>query len=107
MSQIKRIGIDTSKAVFTRHGVDQAGQPVLRTNLRRAQMIPYFKNLPPTEIAMEACGLARKPPSNRVVPSSWSSPVPNAGPWLGHRPAGCEVCREVPCCDESSALEDN
>ncbi len=37
----------------------------------------------------------------------WSSPVPNAGPWLGHRPAGCEVCREVPCCDESSALEDN
>jgi hypothetical protein len=30
-------------------------------------------------------------PSNRVVPSSWSSPVPNAGPWLGHRPAApCE-----------------
>ncbi len=55
MSQIKRIGIDTSKAVFTLHGVDQAGQPVLRTNLRCAQMIPHFKNLPPTEIAMEAC----------------------------------------------------
>ena len=55
MSQIKRIGIDTSKAVFTLHGVDQAGQPVLRTNLRRAQMIPFFKNLPPTEIAMKAC----------------------------------------------------
>ena len=55
MSQIKRIGIDTSKAVFTLHGVDRAGQPVLRTNLRRAQMIPFFKNLPPTEIAMEAC----------------------------------------------------
>ena len=29
MSQIKRIGLDTSKAVFTVHGVDQAGQPVL------------------------------------------------------------------------------
>src|SRR5277367_5879930 len=55
MSQIKRVGIDTSKAVFTLHGVDQAGQPVLRTNLRRAQMIPFFKKLPPTEIAMEAC----------------------------------------------------
>jgi hypothetical protein len=51
-------------------------------------------------------GLARKPPSNRVVPPSWSSPVPNAGPWWGRRPAGCEVCREVPCCDESSALEE-
>ena len=52
-------------------------------------------------------GLARKPPSNRVVPPSWSSPVPNAGPWLGQRPAGCEVCREAPCCDESSALVEN
>jgi hypothetical protein len=29
MSQFKRIGIDTSKAVFTLHGVDQTGQPVL------------------------------------------------------------------------------
>ncbi len=46
MSQIKRIGIDTSKAVFTLHAVDEAGQAVLRINLRRAQMIPFFKKLP-------------------------------------------------------------
>jgi transposase len=56
MSQIKRIGIDTSKAVFTLHCVDQAGQPVLRTNLRRPQMAAFFKKLPPAEIVMEACG---------------------------------------------------
>jgi hypothetical protein len=37
MSQIKRIGIDTSKAVFTLHAVDEAGKAVLRVNLRRAQ----------------------------------------------------------------------
>ena len=55
MTQIKLIGIDTSKAVFTLHGVDQAGLAVLRVNLRRAQMIPFFKKLPPTEIALEAC----------------------------------------------------
>src|SRR5271166_5780136 len=55
MTQISRIGIDTSKAVFTLHGIDQAGHPVLRTNLRRAQMVPFFKKLPPTEIALEAC----------------------------------------------------
>ena len=30
----------------------------MRVNLRRAQMIPFFKKLPPTEIAMEACGSA-------------------------------------------------
>jgi transposase len=56
MSQIKRIGIDTSKAVFTLHCVDNAGRAVLRTNLRRAQMVPFFKKLPAAEIAMEACG---------------------------------------------------
>ena len=56
MSQITRIGIDTSKAVFTLHCTDEGGKAVLRTNLRRAQMVPFFKKLPPTEIAMEACG---------------------------------------------------
>jgi transposase len=56
MSQIKLIGIDTSKAVFTLHCVDAAGRPVQQINLRRAQMIPFFRKVPPTEIAMEACG---------------------------------------------------
>src|SRR5271157_4139516 len=55
MNQYKRIGIDTSKAVFTLHGIDQQDRPVLRINLRRAQLIPFFTKLPPTEIAMEAC----------------------------------------------------
>ena len=58
MSDIKRIGIDTSKAVFTLHAIDQADRPVLRVNLRRAQMLPFFKKHPRTEIAMEACGSA-------------------------------------------------
>jgi len=56
MSPYKRIGIDTSKAVFTLHGIDQQERPVLRINLRRAQLTPFFAKLPPTEIAMEACG---------------------------------------------------
>ena len=56
MSQIKRVGIDTSKSVYTLHCVDEAGRQVLQTNLRRAQMEAFFKKLPPTEIALEACG---------------------------------------------------
>jgi transposase len=56
VTQYKRIAIDLSKAVFTLHGIDQQDRPVLRTNLRRAQMIPFFAKLAPTEIAMEACG---------------------------------------------------
>jgi transposase len=58
MTQYKRIGIDTSKAVFTVHGVDQQDRPVLRINLRRPQLVAFFKGLPSTEIAMEACGSA-------------------------------------------------
>jgi len=56
MSDLTRIGIDTSKAVFTLHGVDVADRPILRINLRRAQMIPFFRKLPPTVVALEACG---------------------------------------------------
>jgi transposase len=56
MSQIKRIGIDTSKSVFTLHCVDETGRQVLQTNLRRARLASFFEKLPPTEIALEACG---------------------------------------------------
>ena len=55
MTQYKRIAIDTSKAVFTLHAIDQQDRPMLRTNLRRAQLIPFFKKLPATVIAIEAC----------------------------------------------------
>ena len=51
MTQYKRIGIDTSKAVFTLHGIDQQDRPVLRINLRRPQLLAFFKKLLPTEVA--------------------------------------------------------
>ncbi len=56
MTDYKRIAIDTSKAMFTLHGIDQTDKPVLRCNLKRAQLLPFFEKLPPTPIAIEACG---------------------------------------------------
>jgi transposase len=56
MTQYKRIAIDTSKSVFTIHCIDEHDRPVLRTDLRRGQLLPFFKKLPPTEVALEACG---------------------------------------------------
>src|SRR5258707_2757322 len=56
MTEIKRIAIDTSKSVFTLHGVDDAGRAVLRRNLRRGELLRYFEKLPPVEVALEACG---------------------------------------------------
>ena len=87
MTQYKRIGIDTSKAVFTLHGIDQQDRPVLRINLRRAQMRPFFAKLPPTEIAMEACGgahhwareLAALGHNVRLIPPQYDKPYVKRG----------------------------
>jgi transposase len=51
-----RISVDTSKHVFTIHGVDEAERTVLRCELRRSQMEGFFAKLTPTEVALEACG---------------------------------------------------
>ena len=56
MEQITRIGMDTSKNFFQLHGVNGAEQVVLRKKLRRTQMVTFFERLPPTVVAIEACG---------------------------------------------------
>ncbi len=53
---IKRIGIDLAKQVFQLHGVDGQEKVVLRKQLRRTQLLDYFKKLPACLIGMEACG---------------------------------------------------
>ena len=54
MDQMSRIGMDTSKHIFQLHGVNAAESPVLRKKLRRKEMVTFFENLAPTEIAIEA-----------------------------------------------------
>jgi len=56
MEQISRIGMDTSKHIFQLHGVSAAEKPVLRKKLRRKEMVRFFEELPPTQVAIEACG---------------------------------------------------
>jgi transposase len=56
VEQVSRIGMDTSKHVFQLHGVDAAEEPVLRKKLRRKEVAAFFEKLPPTVIAIEACG---------------------------------------------------
>ncbi len=56
MTEITRLAIDTSKSVFTLHGVDVVDRPVLRRNLRRRELLAFFERLPPVEVALEACG---------------------------------------------------
>lgn len=56
MTEPTLIAIDTSKYVFTLHGVDDRGKALLRRELRRPQVETFFRKLPPTEIVLEACG---------------------------------------------------
>jgi len=52
---IVRIGLDLAKSVFQVHGVGRDDQAVLRKTLRREAVIPFFAQLPPCLIGMEAC----------------------------------------------------
>ena len=53
--QITTIGLDIAKNVFQVHGIDAAEKVVVRKQLRRGQMLAFFKALPPCLMGMEAC----------------------------------------------------
>ena len=55
MNEVITIGVDLAKNVFQVHGVDAEGGVVFRRQLRRAQMLPFFKKQPPCLVGMEAC----------------------------------------------------
>ena len=54
--KIATVGVDLAKNVFQVHGVDEAGEVVVRKTLRRRQMTSFFSKLEPCLIGMEACG---------------------------------------------------
>jgi len=56
VTELKRIGVDTSKHVFTLYGIDAQDRPVLRRNLRRGEFLSFMAKLAPTLVALEACG---------------------------------------------------
>src|SRR6202166_1230286 len=53
--QITTIGLDIAKNVFQVHGIDAAEKVVVRKQLRRGQMLAFFKALPRCLVGMEAC----------------------------------------------------
>jgi len=58
MKEVATIGLDLAKNVFQLHGVDAEGQVVIRRQLRRNQVLAFFKTLPPCLVGMEACATA-------------------------------------------------
>ena len=55
MEEVVTIGLDIATSVFQVHGVSSKGDAVLRRQLKRARMLPFFEKLPPCLIGIEAC----------------------------------------------------
>ena len=55
-SEVTVLGIDLAKQSFQLHGIDKAGQAVLRKKLSRNKLTAFIASLPPCLIGLEACG---------------------------------------------------
>src|ERR1700710_3088215 len=55
MQTVTTIGLDIAKSVFQVHGVDAAGQVVIRRQLKRRYVVSFFQKLPQCLIGIEAC----------------------------------------------------
>ena len=55
MHTVTTIGLDIAKSVFQVHGVDDAGQVVIRRQLKRRYVLAFFQKLSPCLVGIEAC----------------------------------------------------
>ena len=55
MQAVTTIGLDIAKSVFQVHGVDAHGKVVVRRQLKRRYVLPFFKKLSPCLVGIEAC----------------------------------------------------
>lgn len=55
MQTVTTIGLDIAKSVFQVHGVDAAGQVIIRRQLKRRYVLAFFQKLPPCVVGIEAC----------------------------------------------------
>ena len=58
MQEITTIGLDIAKSIFQVHGIDASGEGIVRRQLRRRQVLPFFKKLPRCLVGIEACATA-------------------------------------------------
>ncbi len=87
MSEVSVMGLDLAKHVFQVHGADASGQPVIRKQLRRGQVLEFFGRQARCVMAMEACASAHV----------WGREIGRLGHEVQADPAGLrEAVREAP-----------
>lgn len=55
METITTVGLDIAKSVFQVHGIDAAGNVVVRRRLTRGRVLAFFEKLPRCLVGIEAC----------------------------------------------------
>jgi len=55
MQAIATIGLDIAKSIFQVHGVNAAGEVVVRRQLKRRYVLAFFQKLTPCVVGIEAC----------------------------------------------------
>ena len=58
MGTVVTIGLDIAKSVFQVHGIDAAGEVVIRRRLTRRKVLEFFAGLPACLVGVEACASA-------------------------------------------------
>ena len=85
--EITTIGLDLAKNVFQLHGVNAAGEAIVRKTLRRSQVLPFFSKLAPCLVGIEACGtshywareIIRLGHQVRLMPANYVKPYVKRG----------------------------
>src|SRR5207244_5725784 len=67
MQAVTTIGLDIAKSVFQIHGVDAAGNVIVRRQLKRRYVLPFFQRLPPCLVGIEACASSHVPQTVEVL----------------------------------------
>ena len=75
MQTVTTIGLDIAKSIFQVHGVDAAGQVVVRRQLKRRYVLAFFEKLPACLIGIEACASSH---IGRAAPGAWAQGAANA-----------------------------
>jgi len=75
MQTVTTIGLDIAKSVFQIHGIDAAGNVIVRRKLKRRYVLPFFQKLPPCLVGIEACASSHH--WSRAA-GSWSYGAPDA-----------------------------
>ncbi|MCL4473908.1 MAG: IS110 family transposase [Actinobacteria bacterium] len=56
--EVTTVGLDLAKNIFQLHAVDRRGKTILKKRLTRNKVLPFFTNMAPCLIGMEATGSA-------------------------------------------------